>query len=270
MIQSRENFFETGAAWKVFNETEKEFVSFLEVVPFVPKHSNVYSFKLFNLMLTIGSHVENVFKTMARYPKFSNDPKIQKIIRSDKPNIRMYGEAFEPIYHLSSKRILIKKEPIYGLREYYKNLIPFSSFSKKSPLWWREYNELKHSWYKENNISKANIINTLNALASLFQLIIRHEQGWNKLIDYHVIRAGKFDVVREYERKEKIKEAFDAYIQGLNKPPDAEWFPFIELWAESRLFIYRYPFWQRWLIKRETIKNMKKWIYRQFYSPLKF
>jgi len=265
MIKDGENIFETGVAWKIFNETEKELVSFLEIVPFVPKHENVFSFKLFNLILSIGSHIDNIFKAMCRYQKFQNNSDILKIINSKRPDITMYRTAFEPIYHLSSKKIYVKKEPINLLRDYYKKIIPFYGFNKKSPSWWNIYNELKHSWFKGYNIYKANINNTLNSLASLFLLLVRHEESWDKLIDYGIIRGGFFAEAEEYQFKKDIKNAFDYYKKEIDKKSDMR-----ELWAESKLFIYRYPFWQRWLTDKSVIKNMKPWIYRQFYSPLKF
>jgi hypothetical protein len=40
MKKIEENIFETGTAWKIFNETEREFILFLEIVPFVPKHES--------------------------------------------------------------------------------------------------------------------------------------------------------------------------------------------------------------------------------------
>ncbi|MFX0140107.1 MAG: hypothetical protein ACFFDN_41075 [Candidatus Hodarchaeota archaeon] len=270
MMRAGENIFKTGLAWKVFNETEKEFVSFLDVVPFVPKHENVFSFKLFNLIISIGSHIDNIFKAMSRYQKYQNINDVLEIVNSDRPNIYMYRKAFEPIYYLSSKKIYVKKEPIISIREYYSNIIPFYRFNKRSPNWWDVYNELKHSWFEGDNIYKANISNTLRALSALFLLIIRHEESWNKLVDYGVIIAGNFNAAEEYKLKSHIIEAFDAYKNGTNKPPDMEFFSFVELWAESKLFIYRFPFWQRWLTTKKDIKNMKPWIYRQFYAPLKF
>jgi hypothetical protein len=270
MIKVGENIFETGLAWKIFNETENEFISFLDVVPFVPKHEDVYSLKLFNLIINLGSHIDNIFIAMSRYNKFQNNKDVLAILNSDRPNIVMYRTAFEPLYHLSYKKIYVKKETIFSIRDYYSKIIPFYGFNKRSPLWWETYNDLKHSWFKGHNILKANVSNTLRALASLFLLIIRHEESWNKLIDYGVIRAGLYDEVQEYEYKNKIKEAFNAYVKGINKPANANFFDFRELWAESRLFIFRYPFWQRWLTQKEYIKNMKPWIYRQFYNPLKF
>jgi hypothetical protein len=207
---------------------------------------------------------------MSRYQKFKNNVDVTAIVKAKSPNIDMYKKAFEPVYHLSSKRIFVKKEPIYSIRDYYSKIIPFSGFNKKSPSWWKTYNDLKHSWFKGDNIYKANISNTLRALSALFLLIIRHEESWNKLVDYGVIHAGNFNAAEEYKLKSHIIEAFDAYKNGTNKPPDMEFFSFVELWAESKLFIYRFPFWQRWLTTKKDIKNMKPWIYRQFYSPLKF
>jgi len=264
------DIFERGLAWKVFSEVEKEFVSFLEIIPFVPKHEKVYSFKLLNLILSIGSHVDNIFKAMGAYPKFRNKPSIKKMLK--KPEITTYGTAFESIYHLSSKRVSVKSEPIPSVRTYYAEWIPFAGFQKKSPSWWKAYNDLKHTWFQGEMIQKANVKNTLRALAGLFLLIVRHESSWNRLVDYGVCLGGNFGEARLYDVKSEIKSAFDRQKEfgPLSWEARNMVASFRELWAESRLFIYRYPFWQRWLTSKKAIKNMKKWIYRQFYAPTKF
>ena len=267
MIKSGENIFDSGVAWRVFNEVETELVSFFSIVPLVPKHEDVFSFKLFNLILSIGSHVDNVFKAMSRYNKFNNNQNMINIINADTPNIGMYRNAFEPIYHLSSKKIFVKKDAIIPLRDYYSEIIPFSGFTKKSPKWWKIYNELKHSWFKGNNIYEANVNNAIRSLAALFILNIRHEESWDKLVDLGVIKAGNFNEGIEHGIKNEVKFSF-LKLKGLNLTPQVA--PFVEIWAESKLFIYRFPFWQKWLIRRNIIKNMKPKLYQQFYSPLKF
>lgn len=167
--------FKTGLMWSVYSDMEKEFMEFLDYVP-PQDHEKVYSYKLIRLMLQVGGYVDTTFKEMALYPKFDGDEKCE-VIR-DKVNkekivtIKLFREAFEPIYKLSRQGFLVKSPKHFALA--FERIAPFSEFGEgKSPKWWNAYNGVKHNWLK--NLKKANMGNTLKALGGAFLLNAVHE-----------------------------------------------------------------------------------------------
>jgi len=113
---------------------------------------------------------------MALYPKFDGDEKCEvirdKVSKEETVTIRLFREAFEPIYNLSERGIVVKSPKHFAL--VIDRIAPFSEFGKgKAPKWWSAYNEVKHNWLK--NLKKANIGNTLKALGGAFLLNAVHE-----------------------------------------------------------------------------------------------
>ena len=54
-----------------------------------------------------------------------------------------------------------------------KKLRPFQQFSRgKSPVWWRKYNDVKHTW--SSSLEQANMDTVLNSLAGAFLLNAVH------------------------------------------------------------------------------------------------
>lgn len=71
----------------MYKDLESRFQNFLEYVPYFEGNQKVYSFKLLNLILSIGVHVDSALKEMARYPEFAGNKdctKIQELIKSGK------------------------------------------------------------------------------------------------------------------------------------------------------------------------------------------
>ena len=71
--------FENGLFLELYNDLERQFESFLEYVPYLDENKNIISYKLWNLILNIGGHIDSAFKEMARYPKFSKNYDVIKI-----------------------------------------------------------------------------------------------------------------------------------------------------------------------------------------------
>jgi hypothetical protein len=62
--------FENGGYWEYYRDLERQFENFLEFVPYLSGNENTYSFRLANLILAIGAHIDSAFKEMARYSEF--------------------------------------------------------------------------------------------------------------------------------------------------------------------------------------------------------
>lgn len=217
MSEKTEDNFEKGIFWELYQDLERQFQNFLEYVPYLPGNETVYSFKLLNLILSIGGHVDSAFKEMARYPEFSNDEECQEILRILKKSeerkkegkapipvsIRNSLKVFERQYELSKKIVIFKRLPD---RE---DVTPFKPVNPEThgPEWWEVYNELKHD--VGVNIEKANMRVTLDALAGAFLLNVIHTPAYLRLIEYRIVKpelTGRVTYSLGPGWREKMKE----------------------------------------------------------------
>ena len=67
MSPKRLDNFQKGIFWEIYTDLEKQFQNFLEYVPYITENEKVVSFKLLNLIQSIGGHVDSTFKEMAKY-----------------------------------------------------------------------------------------------------------------------------------------------------------------------------------------------------------
>jgi hypothetical protein len=236
MSEKIEDNFENGNFWELYRDLERQFENFLEYVPYLKENENVCSFRLLNLILSIGGHVDSAFKEMARYSEFSENQdckKILAILKETDENIKegrapktvpigISLKAFEKEYELSKRKVRFKRMPE---RE---TLTPFEPYNPKTnaPKWWEVYNGLKHD--AGVNIKEANLQNTLHALASAFLLNVIHIPAILMFYDYRIlkIRVGSYSVGRK--GREVLRKSFK------EKKDWKGWF------VETPLFVYNY------------------------------
>jgi hypothetical protein len=216
--------FKTGVFWELYKDLERQFENFLEYVPYLEGNENVYSFKLLNLILSIGGHVDSVFKEMARYAKFATNKHCKEILeklRKSEQRVRkgkspitipvsLPLKAFEKEYEISTRKVIFKRLPE---RE---DIIPFEPHNPetKAPKWWKIYNGLKHD--VGINMKEANLQNTLHALAGAFLLNVIHIPACIRLIEdrvvkaeitghvtYHLLEPGWRDSIKDWIKKKK-------------------------------------------------------------------
>lgn len=147
--------------WRQYIMLEKEFVQTELYVSIHQDNLATFSAAYIKLLLQIGSEVDIVAKQLCKL----YDPKFNK------RTIDKYGECiragapdFIVTYVLAE---------IYGMK-----LTPWSDWNLHSPYWWNAYNGNKHNRNETETINKmkkqnfkfANLQNTLDALAGLFQL----------------------------------------------------------------------------------------------------
>jgi hypothetical protein len=180
--------FENGGYWEYYRDLERQFENFLEFVPYLSGNENTYSFRLANLVLAIGAHVDSAFKEIAKYPDFSvRYPEIlnpkTKTGKKRKSNITDYYPISEA-YKLSQRKVMFKclpeREPI----------IPFQQYTKVggkviTPDWWQVYNSVKHKF--SENFGKATLRNTRDALVGAFLLNIIHTPAYIRLVEYRIV-----------------------------------------------------------------------------------
>jgi len=187
------SYSKTRLSWEFYKAAESSFFDFLEYVPLKKDNETVVSPKLLMLIFQIGNFVDTTFKHMAQYSKLSQDPHIQKILNKLKGSTKDFvtiGDcrvAFEGIYKLSEREVIVKSQPFFlpelthlAPLKSYTTMVPFSEFGrKKRPTWWIIYKGLKH--YSLEKIEDATMRNALEALSGLFLLNIIDEQNWSLL-----------------------------------------------------------------------------------------
>ena len=254
MSEETEDNFTKGIFWELYKDLERQFQSFLEYIPYLPGNETVYSFKLLNLILSIGGYVDSAFKEMARYSGFSHDENCEKILellreskekiekgeRPSFPSITLYLKAFDRLHltrfdivkrayvsdELSKMQVIFKRLP---KRE---DVIPFKPYNPRTnaPEWWEIYNGLKHD--VSLNIEKANLKNTRDALAGAFLLNVIHEPSFRRLFESGVLKleskGGIGTIARESWVNPSILE------QDIKKGISTPYF------LETSLFIYKY------------------------------
>jgi len=183
--QTKDNF-EEGIFWELYLDLERQFENFLEYVPYMEGNEYTYSFKLLNMILSIGGHVDSAFKEMARYPKFSANSECKKILELLKANktieITLPLKAIEKEYGISNKRVVFKRLPER------QEVVPFEPRSKTaiSPHWWKIYNGLKHDVVV--NLQEANLLNTLYALGGAFLINVIHIPAILRFHDFGMLK----------------------------------------------------------------------------------
>jgi len=170
---------------------EKEFLNYIKFVPLTSEHYDVWSIKLANLLLLIGSSIDSFFKNALPYTlsillseyysknhgqyhsRISELNKYHSMLENDKTNMGVFRDVFREFYKLGSN-------PVYVLSNKEK-LIPFDKWEfDQTPSWWKVYRVLKHDRIKHRKSCTLGI--TLNALSALFLLNIYHLESRKSLV----------------------------------------------------------------------------------------
>lgn len=191
--------FENGGFWEYYIDLERQFQSFLEYVPYIDKNERVCSFRLANLILSIGGHVDSAFNRMVFYRGFNrghNECKeIREKVKRSRENVKQGKgpiivkiqenlQAFDIEYGISSERIIFKRLPKREL------VYPFKPHNPQTgaPKWWGVYNGLKHDFGE--NFERASLSITKDALAGAMLLNVRHTPSVKRLFDYDLLRVA--------------------------------------------------------------------------------
>ena len=231
--ETKDNF-EKGIFWELYLDLERQFKNFLEYVPYLPENEKTYSFKLLNLILSIGGHVDSAFKEMARYPKFSGNDDCKEILEKVKKKqtvpITLPLKAFETEYQLSEKAIIFKRLPMR------QNVTPFKprSARARSPKWWKIYNGIKHD--VGVNIKEANLQTTRDALAGALLLNAVHCPSVFRLYEYGVIKKITYEEV-SYDTVQHYSYDLKWIMQRYEKEGK------LPTLLETPLFIYDFGGW---------------------------
>jgi hypothetical protein len=135
-----------------------------EVSKFIEIHCDnfeTYSIQLTRLYLSACSEIDVIAKLFC---DVVNPGQLQKITGKRRPNMDNYRQVIigscPKIYKMTIDL------PKYGC-----SVEPWRDYiNDKNPSWWSDYNKVKHN--RDKFFYKANLINTINALAGLFVLTV--------------------------------------------------------------------------------------------------
>ncbi len=197
--------------WASYEPLEDTFIDFLSYVPWTPKHKEVWSPKLANLLLNIGSIIDSTFRSYLKWPTLDTAKDINEI-RNDqrKQKINGFQKVYDDVYSFSNREVYLLSPA--------EKLIPWSNWQKQDtpPIWWTAYNKVKHDRFK--NIAEANLENTLNALSGLFLVCVILKEIRPYLVDIGIIKWAQRlgvhtgDLKQLLEENEPINDAFNPII----------------------------------------------------------
>jgi hypothetical protein len=132
-----------------FNALEEDVLRVTRFVEFSQENLETHSVEFVRLLLAIGSEVDVACKALIA--TYQPKAKPQTIDQYRSHLLRQYPEIVDSVVEC----------PRYDLK-----FQPWKDWeNKKSPSWWRAYNNVKHS--RILNFRQANLDNVLNALAGL-------------------------------------------------------------------------------------------------------
>ncbi len=178
--------FENGGFWEYYKDLEKQFENFLEYVPYLENNEGVCSFRLSNLLVAIGAHIDSAFKEIVKHPKFSL--KYPNLLKKDGSTRKLSIRDYYPIicdYNLQNTPVEFKRIPKRDI------IFPFSGYeiigkNLNTPVWWRVYNAAKHEF--SQNFARANLRQVRDALAGAYLLNVIHEPGIRRLNDFGLVK----------------------------------------------------------------------------------
>jgi len=150
--------------WYFYINIEEEFLEIGKTIPIDFINRNTFSFKYAQLLQSICSEIDVVFK---RFMDFKNYP-------HDIENIGIY----ESFIRTNFEKFKSSNITCYRSLHNYENLKPYENWTpQNSPKWWKINNKLKHSrseidGFGVEQYKHANQNNVLNALAGLFILLM--------------------------------------------------------------------------------------------------
>ena len=137
----------------IYLDLEDELDSFCRFVPPVTEHLNVYSTKLWSLLLRASAEIDSQLHSL--------DEELGG--GSGNKTIADYS-ARESTFELSKFKLITR---FSGAQ-----VSPFESFaSDKSPAWWRDYNAVKHR--RLESLHSATLGNAIHAVGGLYVVLYR-------------------------------------------------------------------------------------------------
>jgi hypothetical protein len=177
--------------WPVYLNLEREVLALTNDIYFSDSQVNVFSVKCAELLLRCAVEIEALSKQIYEENGGDMTPK------DENGDTRFLNYDFDCLkkldidWKLGKKVVLISAPTMYFEKDEYKILHPLKNAHKGDVYWQKAYQAVKHN--RSKDINKANIKNTLGALAALFLLNLYYKD--EKIELKHEMKSVKpFDV----------------------------------------------------------------------------
>lgn len=176
--------------WNYLVALEQDLAKVSRFIEFSEANFDTYSIELAHLLLAASSEVDVVLKALCNL----KNPEI------DHKNINQYRSTVkEHLPNMVAEKCFIYR---YGLE-----LEPWSNWvGDENPMWWRSYNKVKHQ--RNDHFDKANLKNTLNALAALSVAVLYY---YKELFSQEEPLEFK-DVTRKLKPETSLVEFNEDYV----------------------------------------------------------
>lgn len=229
--------FENRGFWEYYKDLEKQFENFLNCVPYLKDNECTYSFRLANILLGIGAHIDSALKKIAENPSFSS--KYPEMIEPKEKRGKYKGaprdQELMDYYPISEEYVLYEMTVVFKCLPKRENILPFEEYRKelgKVPYWWSSYNQVKHNF--SENFKKATLKTVRDALAGAFLLNVIHEPAAIELFKFSLIKP-KYLPAKLFEEKHDKFRGLDQHKERPN------WYPIDDAFTiETSLFIFDY------------------------------
>lgn len=211
--------YKSGHTLNIYEDLESSVIEFLRYIPleYYPKDQDrelIYSPKLANILISIGSQIDTFFRNwslvQANCHAYS-DKEIKELSF-------MNYKSVENDVHLSNKKLISgSTEIIIKPFDQWSNWKQSTDPSRDTRCWWNAYNHTKHNSFFHRR--EGNMNNVIKSLGALFILNCEHPEVWD-----HLIR-------REHIDKPYINPDFH-----IDKNIDTKPFYVYHAYAVSRLF----------------------------------
>lgn len=145
----------TGYFWDYYLTLESDLLKLQPYVAFDKANYNCFSNQLIKLFLSIGSEIDVICKEYAGY--LCRNRNIKKSPKS----IKEYSE-----YILFNNDAIINENVNCTISN--DKLSPWKNWSRQTPEWWKQYNNVKHNRIYKDNYKKANLGNVIMSLSALY------------------------------------------------------------------------------------------------------
>jgi len=146
--------------WNYFLSLEDEFINIETIIPVDDTNNNTFSINYMKIYFALCSEIDVIFKEFIEYNGWYT-------FSSSDGNFGKYKDIILQQLPKFTNEIIIFSEK--------KEIKPFNSWdSNMKPIWWEDYNNIKHNRTLKINgfesFKRANQENILNAFCALYQL----------------------------------------------------------------------------------------------------
>ena len=154
--------FGTGTSFDTYSMIEEDFLNIVKIIPLEKESLNIFSPKLSDIILRVGSNIDIFFNEWIKVPEFNDSTLVKKVRKKRNKTIKDYYNIFFSRLELNNAFV--------SVRHIEANIYPFKNWTiNSSPSWWGAYNKIKHNGFAERKYGTLE-----NALMALGALLILH------------------------------------------------------------------------------------------------